>query len=325
MNRLSPTQLQDYCNDYIKTPNGKVLIVVVHDNDVNKCTMPEDVRYVIDPEQECRFVFGNPQYRLTSNKKNHELTKAIIGTNIAEEDFDADWIAFYLHLARAIEKPIIIILTEEFYNTEECWPSPLFDVVEYAYPNLEEWLKWESQKSGVRLNDKLKEFLENKGGNNAFRKVNQWDWLYMSNSIQMGNTLLQAVEKATLCKIDMTGARQSLYEDIKLYFQQKKEANGKKPIVDNDEALRLISVIQQGDTNAEDDLVKLCSTFVNAIARKYIGKGLTDEELIAASRHGLIRASHKFDLSSYKFTFAAYAVWWVREAILQKIRKATEK
>lgn len=317
MNRLSPTQLQDYCNDYIKTPNGKVLIVVVHDNDVNKCTMPEDVRYVIDANMECRFVFGNPQYSLTSNKKKHELTKAIIGTNIGEEDFDADWIAFYLHLARAIEKPIIIILTEEFYNTEECWPSLLFDVVEYAYPNLEEWLKWESQKSGVRLNDKLKEFLESKGGNDAFRKVNQWDWLIMSNSIQMGNTLLQAVKEATLCKINMTGARQSLYEDIKLYFQQKKEANGKKPIVDNDEALRLISVIQQGDTNAEDDLVKLCSTFVNAIARKYTGKGLTYEELKAVSRHELIRASHKFDLSSYKFTFAAYAGWWMREAIFQ--------
>ena len=75
MNRLSPTQLQDYCNDYIKTPNGKVLIVVVHDNDVNKCTMPEDVRYVIDPEQECRFVFGNPQYSLTSNKKKAILKK----------------------------------------------------------------------------------------------------------------------------------------------------------------------------------------------------------------------------------------------------------
>lgn len=159
MNRLSPTQLQDYCNDYIKTPNGKVLIVVVQDNDVNKCTMPEDIRYVIDANKECRFVFGNPQYSLTSNKKNHELTKAIIGTNIGEEDFDADWIAFYLHLARAIEKPIIIILTEEFYNTEECWPSLLFDVVEYAYPNLEEWLKWESQKSGVRLNDKIEEYI----------------------------------------------------------------------------------------------------------------------------------------------------------------------
>ena len=143
------------------------------------------------------------------------------------------------------------------------------------------------------------------------------DWLIMSNSIQMGNTLLQAVKEATLCKINMTGARQSLYEDIKLYFQQKKEANGKKPIVDNDEALRLISVIQQGDTNAEDDLVKLCSTFVNAIARKYTGKGLTYEELKAVSRHELIRASHKFDLSSYKFTFAAYAGWWMREAIFQ--------
>ena len=44
------------------------------------------------------------------------------------------------------------------------------------------------------------------------------------------------------------------------------------------------------------------------------------EELIAASRYGMIRASHKFD-KSRGFTFAAYAVWWMREAILQAIHK----
>ena len=47
---------------------------------------------------------------------------------------------------------------------------------------------------------------------------------------------------------------------------------------------------------------------------------LSDEELIAASRYGLIRASYKFD-KSRGFTFAAYAVWWMRQAILQEIRK----
>lgn len=99
MERLSPMQLQDYCNAYIMSPEGKVLIIVVHDNEVNKCTMPEDVRDVIDPEHECRFVFGNPQYNLTSNKKNHECTKAIIGSNISVEEFDAFWVAYYLHLA----------------------------------------------------------------------------------------------------------------------------------------------------------------------------------------------------------------------------------
>ena len=94
----------------------------------------------------------------------------------------------------------------------------------------------------------------------------------------------------------------------------------KKPIIDNDEALRLIDLIQQGDSNAENDLAELGSVFIKAVAKQYAVKGLTAEELIAASSHGLIRASRKFD-KSRGFTFAAYAVWWMREAILQAIHK----
>ena len=70
----------------------------------------------------------------------------------------------------------------------------------------------------------------------------------------------------------------------------------KKPIIDNDEALRLIDPIQQGDSNAENDLAELSSVFIKAVAKQYVGKGLTADELIAASRHGLIRASHKFGM-----------------------------
>ena len=98
----------------------------------------------------------------------------------------------------------------------------------------------------------------------------------------------------------------------------------KKPIIDNDEALRMITLIQQGDSQAENDLAELGTVFIKAVAKQYVGKGLSDDELIAASRYGLIRASHKFD-KSRGFTFAAYAVWWMREAILQKIRKTTKE
>ena len=94
----------------------------------------------------------------------------------------------------------------------------------------------------------------------------------------------------------------------------------KKPIIDNDEALRLIDLIQQGDSDAENELAELGSVFVKAVAKQYVGKGLYDEALIAASRYGMLRACHKFD-KSRGFTFAAYAVWWMREAILQEIRK----
>ena len=94
----------------------------------------------------------------------------------------------------------------------------------------------------------------------------------------------------------------------------------KKPIIDNDEALRLIDLIQQGDSNAENDLAELGSVFIKAVAKQYVDKGLSDEELIATSRYGMLRASHKFD-KSRGFKFVSYAVWWMREAILQEIRK----
>ena len=61
--------------------------------------------------------------------------------------------------------------------------------------------------------------------------------------------------------------------------------SGKKPIIDNDEALRLIDLIQQGDSNAENELAELGSVFIKAVAKQYVGKGLSDEELIAASRY----------------------------------------
>lgn len=65
----------------------------------------------------------------------------------------------------------------------------------------------------------------------------------------------------------------------------------KKAIIDNDEALRLIDLIQQGDSNAENDLAELGSVFIKAVAKQYVDKGLSDEELIATSRYGMLRLS----------------------------------
>ena len=49
----------------------------------------------------------------------------------------------------------------------------------------------------------------------------------------------------------------------------------KKAIIDNDEALRLIDLIQQGDSNAENDLAELGSVFIKAVAKQYVDKGLS--------------------------------------------------
>ena len=111
------------------------------------------------------------------------------------------------------------------------------------------------------------------------------------------------------------------FETLRNMVNKNETTNSeKKPIINNDEALRLIDLIQQGDSNAENELAELGSVFVKAVAKQYVDKGLSKEELIAASRYGMIRASHKFD-KSRGFKFASYAVWWMREAILQAIHK----
>ena len=116
-------------------------------------------------------------------------------------------------------------------------------------------------------------------------------------------------------------ARQTTSKNIKSMANNNTTTNKvKKPIINNEEALRIITLIQQGDSQAENELAELGSVFVKAVAKQYVDKGLSDEELIAASRYGMLRASHKFD-KSRGFTFAAYAVWWMRQAILQAISK----
>ena len=110
-------------------------------------------------------------------------------------------------------------------------------------------------------------------------------------------------------------------KNIKDMMNNNSTTNSEKmPIIDNDEALRLIDLIQQGDSDAENQLAELGSVFIKAVAKQYVDKGLSDEALIAASCYGMLHAGHKFD-KSRGFKFASYAVWWMREAILQEIRK----
>ena len=109
-------------------------------------------------------------------------------------------------------------------------------------------------------------------------------------------------------------------KNIKDMMNNNSTTNSEKmPIIDNDEALRLIDLIQQGDSDAENQLAELGSVFIKAVAKQYVDTGLSDEALIAASRYGMLHAGHKFDRSR-RFKFASYAVWWMREALLPELR-----
>lgn len=84
------------------------------------------------------------------------------------------------------------------------------------------------------------------------------------------------------------------------------------------EEFNLCKKIQQGDTKATHDLVTANLRFVVSVARNYANQGVALEDLINEGNLGLIKAARKFDAKK-NFRFISYAVWWIRQAILQAL------
>ena len=92
----------------------------------------------------------------------------------------------------------------------------------------------------------------------------------------------------------------------------------KRP-VNEQKARNLILQIQSGDAEAETRLVELHKGFTASVTRQYQEQGLTEEEMTSACESALKRAAHKFDLNKH-FAFISYAIWWMREGILQALK-----
>ena len=82
--------------------------------------------------------------------------------------------------------------------------------------------------------------------------------------------------------------------------------------------IELAERIQEGDMNARNELIRCNLRFVVDVARRYRNRGLGFSELISAGNMGLITAAERFD-GSRGYKFISYAVWWIRQAILQSI------
>lgn len=93
---------------------------------------------------------------------------------------------------------------------------------------------------------------------------------------------------------------------------------GRISLTDSKEEVRLVSAIRNGDQEALHRLIKGNLRFVVSVAKKYQNKGLKLADLINEGNIGLIKAAHRFD-ATRGFKFITFAVWWVRQAILQAI------
>ena len=96
---------------------------------------------------------------------------------------------------------------------------------------------------------------------------------------------------------------------------------GRAPMISIDEEIELAQIIRKGGRageRAKNRLVEANLRFVVSVAKQYQHQGLTLTDLIDEGNIGLIKAAERFD-ETRGFKFISYAVWWVRQSILQAI------
>jgi RNA polymerase primary sigma factor len=103
-------------------------------------------------------------------------------------------------------------------------------------------------------------------------------------------------------------------DSVTKYFKEVR----KSKVITPEQEVELAKRIKDGDNLAIDELVFANLKFVISIAKEYQGQGLPLSDLINEGNYGLIKAANRFD-HTRGFRFISYAVWWVKQSIIQSL------
>ena len=116
--------------------------------------------------------------------------------------------------------------------------------------------------------------------------------------------------------INMNQYANDFTETVRVYYDDLKKY---KPLT-KAQVKRLLKKCKKGNLKAKNEILEANLRFVFDIAKHYTGRGVPISELISDGNIGLLRAIEKFD-ESKDVKFISYAVWWIRQAMLESIKR----
>lgn len=97
----------------------------------------------------------------------------------------------------------------------------------------------------------------------------------------------------------------------------------KAPLPATGDVDAILTRFKAGEKGADEELKRVCNRFVASVAKQYIGQGVAKEELLETGTKGLLMAAQKYDTNG-KTKFICYAIWWIRQSILQAVNEHTK-